>query len=159
MLVKCWLFIQAPWYRRLTRFKTLLLFPGLRHKTNHPIHLILGKFAAYMKIKTVEDNLEIDSLPLKKATLLLRAINHPLRQQILQLIHNRGRITVTELYNKLHMDQPVTSQHLAILRRAGFVSTTRDGKFIYYSVNYDRMIQVHDFSESISDSKNKPSAL
>jgi DNA-binding transcriptional ArsR family regulator len=89
--------------------------------------------------------LKIDVIQLKKAALILRAINHKLRQQILKLIHNNGKMTVTEIYVKLRLEQSVASQHLAILRKAGYVNTLRDGKFIFYSVNYDRLEQVHGF--------------
>jgi DNA-binding transcriptional ArsR family regulator len=91
----------------------------------------------------VSSDLKIDVIQLKKAALILRAINHKLRQQILKLIHQHGKITVTEIYVKLRLEQSVASQHLAILRKAGYVITVRDGKFIYYSVNYDRLDQVH----------------
>jgi DNA-binding transcriptional ArsR family regulator len=91
------------------------------------------------------DELKIDVIQLKKAALILRAVNHKLRQQILKLIHSNERMTVTEIYVKLRLEQSVASQHLAILRKAGFVSTYRDGKFIYYSVNHDRLNQVHSF--------------
>jgi len=87
--------------------------------------------------------LKIDVLQLKKAALILRAINHKLRQQILKLLHQNGKMTVTEIYVKLRLEQSVASQHLAILRKAGFVNTLRDGKFIFYSVNYSRLDQVH----------------
>ena len=87
--------------------------------------------------------LKIDLVQLKKAALILRAINHKLRQQILKLIHQNGKMAVTEIYVKLRLEQSVASQHLAILRKAGFVNTLRDGKFIYYSVNYNRLDQVH----------------
>jgi DNA-binding transcriptional ArsR family regulator len=43
----------------------------------------------------------------------------------------------------------VASQHLAILRKAGFVKTDRDGKFIYYSVNTDRMQELNQFVEAL----------
>lgn len=86
-----------------------------------------------------DEELAIDSLKLKKGAMILRAINHNLRQQILHLIYKEGRITVTQLYIKLRLEQSVVSQHLAILRKAGFVSTTREGKFIYYTVNTDRL--------------------
>ncbi len=76
---------------------------------------------------------------LKKAALVLRALNHKLRQQILGLIDTEKRITVTEIYVKLRIEQSVASQHLAILRRAGIVITQRDGKFIHYTVNYSRI--------------------
>ena len=97
------------------------------------------------KSTTVEKELKIDLLQLKKAALILRAINHKLRQQIMKLIHQKEKITVTEIYVKLRLEQSVASQHLAILRKAGFVSTLRDGKFIYYSVNHERLEQVHHF--------------
>ncbi|MGN6400261.1 MAG: ArsR/SmtB family transcription factor [Flavisolibacter sp.] len=87
--------------------------------------------------------LKIDIIQLKKAALILRAINHKLRQQILKLIHQHGKMTVTEIYVKLRLEQSVASQHLAILRKAGYVNTLRDGKFIFYSVNYSRLDQVH----------------
>ncbi|MEI6950572.1 metalloregulator ArsR/SmtB family transcription factor [Paraflavisolibacter sp. H34] len=89
--------------------------------------------------------LKIDVIQLKKAALILRAVNHKLRQQILKLIHQNERMTVTEIYVKLRLEQSVASQHLAILRKAGFVSTYRDGKFIFYSVNHERLDQVHNF--------------
>ncbi len=96
--------------------------------------------------KTDNNDVKIDVLQLKKAALILRAINHKLRQQIVKLIHQKGKITVTEIYVKLRLEQSVASQHLAILRKAGFVTATRDGKFIYYSVNYDRLTDVHKFA-------------
>jgi DNA-binding transcriptional ArsR family regulator len=36
----------------------------------------------------------------------------------------------------------VASQHLAILRRAGIVKTERDGKFIHYTINSDRIADI-----------------
>ena len=84
---------------------------------------------------------EIDNLPdidyhnIKKAAMVLRAINHKLRQQVLKTIHENKRIDVTDLYVKLRLEQSVASQHLAILRKAGVVSTERDGKNIFYTIN------------------------
>ena len=95
---------------------------------------------------TMETELKIEMLQLKKAALILRSVNHKLRQQILKLIHQNGKMTVTEIYVQLRLEQSVASQHLAILRKAGFVTTIRNGKFIYYSVNTDRLSEVHQFS-------------
>ena len=86
--------------------------------------------------------LKLDLPNLKIAALTLRAINHKLRQKILLFIHQRGKINVTEIYVRLHLEQSVTSQHLAVLRKCGFVLSERDGQTIYYSVNYDRIGQV-----------------
>lgn len=92
-----------------------------------------------------EAPLKIDLLNTKKAALVLRAINHKLRQQMLKIIDEHEKITVTELYQKLMLEQSVASQHLAILRKAGFVKTSRDGKFIYYSVNLNRVQEINRF--------------
>ena len=95
------------------------------------------------------NSLKVDLLNIKKAALILRAVNHKLRQQILRLIDEHGKMTVTELYVKLRLEQSVASQHLAILRKAGFVKTERDGKFIYYSVNTDRLQELNKFVDDL----------
>lgn len=93
--------------------------------------------------------LKLDLLELKKATVILRALNHKLRQQILKLIDENGKITVTDIYVKLRLEQSVASQHLAILRKAGFVKTTREGKFIYYSVNVPRLQELMYYTSQL----------
>ena len=107
-----------------------------------------------MILQAEEENgspVKVDFVNLKKAAMILRALNHKLRQQIVKLIDENKKLTVTEIYIKLRLEQSVASQHLAILRRAGVVKTTRDGKFIYYSVNASRiegiMSCVHSLTE------------
>ena len=89
------------------------------------------------------NSINIDYLNVKKASLVLRALNHKLRQQMVKMLDEKQRMTVTEIYVALRLEQSVASQHLAILRRAGIVKTERDGKFIYYHVNYDRLDQIN----------------
>jgi DNA-binding transcriptional ArsR family regulator len=93
--------------------------------------------------------LKVDLLHSKKAAMILRALNHKLRQQIVKLIDEHQKMTVTEIYVKLRLEQSVASQHLAILRRAGIVITTREGKFIFYTVDYTRLDQVNQFVEQL----------
>ena len=93
--------------------------------------------------------LKINYHNLKKAALVLRALNHKLRQQILTLVETEKKITVTEIYVRMRLEQSVASQHLAILRRAGIVSTQRDGKFIYYTVNYKRIDEISSLVEDL----------
>lgn len=62
---------------------------------------------------------------------------------------SKKKVTVTEIYVKLRLEQSVASQHLAILRRAGIVSTIREGKFIFYTVDYARLEQVNQFVENL----------
>lgn len=89
--------------------------------------------------------IKIDYYNVKKAALILRALNHKLRQQLLKLIEEEKKITVTEIYVRLKLEQSVASQHLAILRKAGIVTTQRDGKFIFYIINHKRIDEISEF--------------
>ena len=91
----------------------------------------------------------IDYYRIKKAALVLRALNHKLRQQIIKIIHENEKLTVTEIYIRLRLEQSVASQHLAILRKAGIVNTTRDKKFIYYTINNKRVDAVEQFVKDL----------
>lgn len=93
--------------------------------------------------------LNIDYHNIKKAALVLRSMNHKLRQQIIKTIYDSQKLTVTQLYVKLRLEQSVASQHLAILRKAGIVETERDGKFIYYSINSSRIEAINDFVKKL----------
>ncbi|MEM0993813.1 MAG: metalloregulator ArsR/SmtB family transcription factor [Bacteroidota bacterium] len=70
---------------------------------------------------------------------ILRALAHPLRMKILEFIDQNEEINVNKIYNTLHLEQSITSQHLRILRVAGLVDTQREGKYIYYSINYEQI--------------------
>jgi DNA-binding transcriptional ArsR family regulator len=97
----------------------------------------------------MEKDLLFDPTITKKGALVLRALNNPKRQSIIKLIHGNRRINVTDIYKKLKLEQSVASQQLAILRQGRFVNTERDGKIIYYSLNYDRFEQVDKLSKGI----------
>ncbi|HMH34989.1 MAG TPA: metalloregulator ArsR/SmtB family transcription factor [Puia sp.] len=94
---------------------------------------------------------KVDFLNLKKAAMILRALNHKLRQQIIRILDENKKLTVTELYVQLRLEQSVASQHLAILRRAGIVKTEREGKFIYYTINNNRIADIMKCVDSLID--------
>ena len=88
--------------------------------------------------------LAINAGDIKLGTLILRAIDHPLRQKILEFAHLHTSVTVTEVHTKFRMEQSVASDHLAILRNAKLVVTMRKGRFIYYSVNYPQLDKFYE---------------
>ena len=90
----------------------------------------------------MDRELRIDYQIMRRSVMVLRAVNHKLRQEMILLIDKEGKMTVTDLYVKLKLEQSVASQHLALLRRAGVVVTSRDGKYIYYSVDHERMNEI-----------------
>ena len=111
------------------------------------------------KEENSSDQIRLDYVAVKSAAMTLRAINHKLRQQIIKLLNENKTMKVTEIYVKLRLEQSVASQHLAILRRANIVNTIRDGKFIHYSLNPDKIASVakfvSDMVNSNAENKNK----
>ena len=102
-------------------------------------------------LKKGKKDIELDYAELRKAVLVLRAVNHKLRQQIIELLEENEKMTVTDLYIKLRLEQSVASQHLAILRRAGVVATERNGKFIYYRVDTERINHISRLVEELTE--------
>jgi ArsR family transcriptional regulator len=62
-----------------------------------------------------------------------KALAHPLRIRILELLLE-GERSVQELQVSLHMDQPIVSQQLAILRAKNVVEARKHGVTIRYGV-------------------------
>ncbi len=101
-------------------------------------------------LKKGDSDIQLDYADLRKAVLVLRAVNHKLRQRIIDLLEDNDTMTVTDIYIKLRLEQSVASQHLAILRRAGVVLTERQGKFIYYSLDKNRLNQISTLVEELA---------
>ena len=101
-------------------------------------------------LKKGKNDILLDYAELRKAVLVLRAINHKLRQRIIDLLEENESMTVTDIYIKLRLEQSVASQHLAILRRAGVVRTERQGKFINYSIDKGRLAEISKLVEELA---------
>lgn len=65
------------------------------------------------------------------AARMLKAMAHPVRVKILSLLEEK-KLTVTEIYELLGLEQSVVSHHLGILRDKGVLKAERDGKNVYY---------------------------
>ena len=94
--------------------------------------------------------LKLEHKTLRKKVLVLRAVNHKLRLKIIKMLSDKQQMSVTEIYVKLRLEQSVASQHLAIMRRAGIVNTTRSGKNIYYELNASKLKSIGNFIRDIS---------
>ena len=78
---------------------------------------------------------------LKTSVEILRALAHPLRLKILEFIDKKGTINVNKIYKNLGIEQSITSQHLRIMRVAGILEARREGKYVYYSIDYPTVIK------------------
>ena len=114
------------------------------------ISLMMKKKTEIVSLRKGTSEIELNYADLRKAVLVLRAVNHKLRQRVIDLLEEHATMTVTDIYIKLRLEQSVASQHLAILRRAGVVLTERQGKFIYYSLDKDRLNQISKLVEELA---------
>lgn len=121
-------------------------------QSTHPIYIVMKNILnESLLVENNEGNkLLIDFLQVKRSSLIFRALNHKLRQDILHLLRTEGKLTVTEIYIKLKLEQSVASQHLAILRRSQFVKTQRNGKYIYYLLNYNQFQQISTVNQLLN---------
>jgi len=79
---------------------------------------------------------------LRRSSNIFRALAHPLRMRMVGIIWNQTSICVNEIFEAMGIEQSLASQHLRILRQAQLVTTHRQGKFIYYTVDQDKMLSV-----------------
>jgi DNA-binding transcriptional ArsR family regulator len=91
---------------------------------------------------------------------MMKACGHPLRLKILCAIQMGEETCVSELWNCLEQSQPVVSQHLAVLKRRGIVSSEVQGNKRVYKV-CDPFIRsiVAAMVESVDELKDKIKSL
>jgi DNA-binding transcriptional ArsR family regulator len=63
-----------------------------------------------------------------------RAMAHPLRIRLLEVLVAKGETSVQDLQRALGIDQPIVSQQLARLRASGIVAARRQGAATRYVV-------------------------
>lgn len=89
---------------------------------------------------------------------LLKALSHPRRLEILQLLRNQ-ELSVTDIYTMLDLPQANISQHLMILRSAGVLATEKSGKQIYYRIAHPNFIKASDLLRDILIERHEKSDL
>jgi DNA-binding transcriptional ArsR family regulator len=79
-----------------------------------------------------------EPVPLETVTLRLEALAHPVRLRLLRTLA-RGPHTTGELAHAWELSPPEVSRHLAVLRRAGLLTTRRHGRYVRYTLNLPEM--------------------
>lgn len=68
---------------------------------------------------------------------ILRALAHPVRLAIIDLLEQGQALSVSEIHDRLGIEQATASHHLKILRYNNVVNAQRNGRFTCYSLMYD----------------------
>ena len=70
-----------------------------------------------------------------EAVAVLKSIAHEGRLLVLCYLGEAGELSVGELVHRIGLSQSALSQHLAVLRADGLVTTRRDAQTIYYRLS------------------------
>jgi ArsR family transcriptional regulator len=87
---------------------------------------------------------------------MFRALADPVRLELLARIAARGPLCVCHLQDDLPYSQSRISKHLGTLRRAGLVTTRREGTWIYYSVEEEALAIAREFIDQLEQSLRTP---
>lgn len=71
---------------------------------------------------------------LEDAAKILRAVAHPLRLRLLEILGQGAGSNVTALCEASGAPQPLVSQQLARLRHEGILAATREGSQVFYRI-------------------------
>ncbi len=93
-------------------------------------------------IYKMTDQIKLDIVKLEAAASKLRAMAHPMRIAIIELLNNNKKLNVTEIYEALHIEQAAASHHLNILKSKGILASKRDGKQIHYSLKNNTLLDI-----------------
>ena len=64
----------------------------------------------------------------------LKALADPTRREILNLL-KKGKLSAGEITEHFDITAAAISRHLSILKEADLIEDTRDGKYIFYTLN------------------------
>lgn len=68
----------------------------------------------------------------------MQALSDPRRLLIVDIL-SCGERCAAELQDALSMTQPATSYHMKLLADAGVITMRNEGKYVFYSLNHDRL--------------------
>lgn len=63
-----------------------------------------------------------------------KALNDPIRRDILEMLRESDK-TAGEIADGFNISKPSISHHLDSLKRAGLVSSRKNGQFVVYALN------------------------
>ena len=78
---------------------------------------------------------------------LFSALADPIRLQILALLHQKGPMPVTQIYETLGKAQNLVSHHLSCLKTCGLVTVEKQGRMAIYRISDPEIDRILDWSQ------------
>ena len=85
----------------------------------------------------------------QRSAAVARALGDPKRLCVLESLAG-GEASVGELASRVSCQVPNMSQHLAVLRAAGLVTTRRDGNTVLYRLADERVLEAYRLIQSLA---------
>ena len=85
-------------------------------------------------------NLSVEKM--EKVAFILKTTAHPTRIAVVQLLAHHESLAVSAISERLRVEQSLLSHHLAGMKLKGILSSTRDGKNIYYALKMREVVDV-----------------
>ncbi|MCG8569175.1 MAG: metalloregulator ArsR/SmtB family transcription factor [Spirochaetes bacterium] len=73
---------------------------------------------------------------------LLKALGHPIRLKMVKELLSENDCNVNDLAGKFQLPQSTTSQHLAILKNKGIITSKKKGVETCYKVSNETVIKI-----------------
>jgi ArsR family transcriptional regulator, arsenate/arsenite/antimonite-responsive transcriptional repressor len=77
---------------------------------------------------------EHERLKAETRAMVLKALAHPTRIYIVDVIEREGRLCVQDLTERVGADTSTVSRHLSLLKGAGILMDRKEGTTVYYSL-------------------------
>jgi ArsR family transcriptional regulator len=97
--------------------------------------------SAFTGVTAAGDILMTQDEEIERASRSLKAMSHPLRLKILCTLGDR-EVSVQDIVDQVGTSQSNISQHLAILRDKGILSSRKDANRVYYRVGDARTLKL-----------------
>lgn len=94
-----------------------------------------------MSVNVISEDLITQDDDIERASRSLKAMSHPLRLKILCTLGDQ-EISVQDIVEHVGTSQSNISQHLAILRDKGILSSRKDANRVYYRVGDSRTLRL-----------------
>lgn len=75
---------------------------------------------------------------------IAKALGDESRRKIIELL-KEGELPATAIFEKFSFAAPTISRHLSVLKEAGLVQTRRNGVFIFYTLNVDKLNELQEW--------------
>ena len=95
---------------------------------------------------------------MRKSSDIFKSLSEEIRLKIVILL-TEGELCVCDFIEVLNLPQSTISRHMAKLKKAGFISDRRDGKWVHYSLTKIEDFPDKELYEILLQLKKRPTYL